>query len=132
MVRFVKNSPGADALQVIKKINRYVETENDSIILLEDAIVEIGTEISEVRKQCEFVSKLDNYPEIMAGGKFSFFVKRVVRKMVWWVIYPSVERQTRFNNYTLQYLDLLDEKLQVVEKAVLSLDKKEEKKGNEI
>lgn len=118
MIRFVRCSLGADAIEVMKKVNRYAKTgeevENEFLI----AIPDINDEMRELRGRIEARRQVYTYPEIKNENKWIYLIKRIIRKMSWWILEYVFQQQNEFNGLVLQYIDLMQEKQNIIEKII--------------
>lgn len=118
MIRFVRCSLGADAIEVMKKVNRYAKTgeevENEFLI----AIPDINDEMRELKGRIEARKQVYTYPEIKNENKWIYLIKRIIRKMSWWILEYVFQQQNEFNGLVLQYIDLMQEKQNIIEKII--------------
>ena len=129
MIQFIKCSPQADAIQVMNKVNRYVEASGTIEGELMVYIPDINDEIQAVRERAEIRRLVYTYPEIGGERKIKVLFKRVIRKLTWWMFEHVFQQQNEFNGLLLQYVDLIKEKQNILERALEELYIQKGKEG---
>lgn len=101
----------------VKKVEETCETFNYQ---------ELKFQVSEMNYHCAIPWYRDLF-----GNKIKIFIKKLIRKSISFVVAPIAEEQTRFNaetakamNQMVAYIEYLDEKLEIYENQIQTLEMK--------
>lgn len=98
MKRFIKEDLKKNLFQnEAEKSNAYMNVEEGVDI---EPINALLVEAEQHAKMRELIGPLNPHINVMHGSKLKVFIKRVVRKLSWWMIRPLVDSQNYYNELT--------------------------------